>query len=532
MSWSNAHPICVFTAQSAMAPILCFARKFLVAICVTGIILEAIYTGRIQTSTKMRAFQEYFNNLGRSGAMLSTSNDAGTGLSADNESGFVTGMYYSNWSPYAARKHFPHDIDFRKLTHVYYAFLVVNSETGECQLSDEWSDVQMDLYKQMISSFKKLDLRAQFPTGSKDKLPLGCIGELFFLKYSDFLTRNGGSAGVNNFKTIMSVGGWSNREAFTSLVESPAKLEVFLDSCVSKMFEYGFDGIDIDWEFPKNDAKEPKVYLQMLKALRERLDTLESQIFGSKVHKHHFALTSAISADEECLKYLPLQEADRYVDYWNLMSYDFSGAWSAQTAYQSNLYTPANTNKRSTSERGSADKAVRFLTDKSKLASKKIVLGMPAYGRGFKGVEVSHKSIENVIGKPFQDVSGSSEGEEGISLYKQLPLKGGMEFFDHNAVSAYCVKLSHNKKQAELIVYDNVDSMIQKAHYVEKNHLGGGFWWESCGEDYKGKSLVGAFTKEIKCLNKTEPTIYSLPEVVQHYLKLHPGGFLASTFQN
>lgn len=214
--------------------------------------------------------------------MLSTSNDAGTGLSADNESGFVTGMYYSNWSPYAARKHFPHDIDFRKLTHVYYAFLVVNSETGECQLSDEWSDVQMDLYKQMISSFKKLDLRAQFPTGSKDKLPLGCIGELFFLKYSDFLTRNGGSAGVNNFKTIMSVGGWSNREAFTSLVESPAKLEVFLDSCVSKMFEYGFDGIDIDWEFPKTMPRNRRFTSKCLKLCASVLTPLKVKYLAQK----------------------------------------------------------------------------------------------------------------------------------------------------------------------------------------------------------------------------------------------------------
>ncbi|CUS21821.1 LAQU0S04e01574g1_1 [Lachancea quebecensis] len=515
-----------------MASFLYCVRKFLVAVCVIAIILEAIFTGRIRTSTKMSAFQEYFNSLGKSNSMLSTNREAGTGLSPDNKSGFVTGMYYSNWSPYAARKHFPHDIDFRKLTHIYYAFLVVNSETGECQLSDEWSDVQMDLYKQMISSFKKLDLRAHFPTDPKKKLPLGCIGELFFLKYSDFLVRNGGSAGVNNFKTIMSVGGWSNREAFTSLVESPTKLEAFVDSCVKKMFEYGFDGIDIDWEFPKNDAKEPNVYLSMLKSLRERLDLLESHIFGSKDHERHFTLTSAISADEEVIKYLPLQEADRYVDYWNLMAYDFSGAWSAQTAYQSNLYSPVNANKRDTNNKNSADNAVRFLTDGFKLAPKKIVLGMPAYGRGFKDVEVSHKSIQNVIGQPFQGVSGLSEGESGISLYKQLPLKGGMEFFDRNAVSAYSVKLSHNKKQAELMVYDNVDSMIQKARYVEKNHLGGGFWWESCGEDYKGKSLVGAFTNEIKYLNKTEPTIYSLPEVVQYYLKLHPGGFLASTFQN
>lgn len=321
------------------------------------------------------------------------------------------------------------------------------------------------------------------------------------------------------------------RRSKASLVQSPAKMKVFINSCVDQMFKYGFDGIDIDWEFPKNDSTEPKAYLDMMRSLRKKLDDLESDIFGTEKHTQHFLLTSAISADPSCLEYLPLGEIDRYVDQWNLMAYDFSGAWSRHTAYQSNLYSRSSLGKRSeNSEGGSADTAVRLLLNKHKLPAKKIVLGMPAYGRGFKGVSVPHHSEHNVIGQSFQQVSGLSEGESGISLYNQLPLKGGQEWFDQDAVSAYSVKLASNKEMAELVVYDNVQSMKIKAQYVLKNNLGGGFWWESCGENYldNSRSLTRAFTQEIKYLNKTVPTIYALPQVGEYYHKKYPDGFLAS----
>lgn len=199
-----------------MLPGLVIARKFLVLFCVVIIILEGVYTNKIVKSIRIKAFQGLYNAIARSEKMQSTVKDKDNSLLISSERGLTSGIYYSNWSPYKARKHFPHDIDFRRLTEVFYSFLVVNGETGECQLSDEWSDVQMDLYKQMFSAFEKVDLKRQFPQSSRNDLPLGCIGELFYLKYTDFLSKMGGPEDVKNFKTIMSVGGWSNREAFES----------------------------------------------------------------------------------------------------------------------------------------------------------------------------------------------------------------------------------------------------------------------------------------------------------------------------
>ena len=53
---------------------------------------------------------------------------------------------------------------------------------------------------------------------------------------------------------ILSIGGWSNRRAFPEIVRNADKFEMLVASSVETMFKYGFDGIDLDWEFPRDDG--------------------------------------------------------------------------------------------------------------------------------------------------------------------------------------------------------------------------------------------------------------------------------------
>ncbi|SCV06102.1 LANO_0H22144g1_1 [Lachancea nothofagi CBS 11611] len=505
-------------------------RKLGVFLCIIGIILEALFLGNIFKWADKKIITSEYNSVVRSKYMMSVTQDKDHELEYSDQ-GFMSGVYYSNWSPYKARNHFPHDIDFRQVTHVFYSFFVVDADSGECRSSDEWSDSQMDVYKQMMFSFQEMNFTKTYKDqdlATQSKLPLGCLGELFYLKYSNFLVSRGGPAKVNNFKTLMSVGGWSNRSAFKSLADNPQKLQKFLDSCIENMFKYGVDGIDIDWEFPENNSQEPQIYLEMMKSLREKLDKLENAIFGSEQHSQHFLLTTAISADPVNLEHLPLSEIEQSVNYFNLMAYDFSGSWSERTAYQSNLYDMDLRSKRDHSADTSADHTVQMLMSKFNVPSSKIILGMPAYGRGFKKVSAPKDNDNVVVNMKFHGVKGTSEGEDGISLYKTLPPNGYQEHFDPEAVSAFCIKKSPIKSSTNLFVYDNPDSMSLKAKYVLSHQLGGGFWWESCGEDYRNKdrSLTRRFTQELKIVKKAEPTIYLLPQVALFYRKTYPNGFL------
>lgn len=415
--------------------------------------------------------------------------------------GYVSGLYYSNWSPYKPRHHFPHDIDTEQITHLYYAFFLVDPKTGYLKSSDTWSDFEMTIRKHT------------------NELP-GCIGEFTQLRRDDF--KQSGTM----FKLIMSVGGWSNKDAFPKMVRDGTKLTNFIDSCIDTMFKYGFDGVDLDWEFPEDDGLEPMKYYEIVKRLRVGLNRLETKIWGKASNRFH--LSVAAPAFEEKLRVLPIHKMDQYVDLWNMMTYDYYGDWSEVTGLHCNLYNGSNGTdgeekkrikvqyKHDSNSKNSqdlnGDSAIRYMLNHFRIDPGKIVLGMAMYGRGFKNVDVSTSSVSNNIlasylGKQFDGVGGESEGEPGIWLYNQLPIKHSKELFDPTHVAAYCV----DADTKTLVGYDNVESISIKSQYVTSRGLAGAFWWESCGNkwDDKEQSLVNVYTTNVDALKRTKQNIYS-----------------------
>jgi chitinase len=52
-------------------------------------------------------------------------------------------------------------------------------------------------------------------------------------------------------KTLVAIGGWNEGSARFSLVASdPQKRGVFAKSARDFVQKYGFDGLDVDWEYP------------------------------------------------------------------------------------------------------------------------------------------------------------------------------------------------------------------------------------------------------------------------------------------
>ncbi|AET39549.1 putative chitinase Ecym_4512 [Eremothecium cymbalariae DBVPG len=422
---------------------------------------------------------------------------------------YAVGVYYTSWSPYEPRLHFPHDIDFKRVTNVNYAFFVVDPKTGKVQPTDSWSDLEMPSHAPGI------------PQGVT-----GMIGELNYLK----LQRN------TNFRLFMAVGGWSNREAFPKIVRSEEKLKNFVNSTIDAMFEYGFDGIDLDWEFPKDDGYEPGMYLEMCSRLRSKMDKLEDEIWGANNTDYpKFELSVATPAFSQTLKILPIIEMNKFVSIWNMMTYDFHGSWSKRTGYHSNLYDGNKNNDELKKRRFegmviddneglNADDAIKIMVENFKVHAKKVRLGMPAYGRGFTNVQT--KDDDDLLNKKYSGVGGGSEGEPGIWLYNQLPLANTAEKFDDRWVSAYCF----DKNLKTFVGYDNIQSMEVKSDYVKQKHLSGGFFWESCGDTHNDpkRNLVRAFSQELSEMRI--PTIFKDPRAIAYYLKHRQKGFLYSLF--
>ncbi|CCK69588.1 putative chitinase KNAG_0C04870 [Huiozyma naganishii CBS 8797] len=408
---------------------------------------------------------------------------------------YVSGVYYSDWSPYEPRMHFPKNIDTSKITHIYYSFFLVDADSSALKLGDSWSDIEMPMGKNTVLK--------------------GCIGALNSLRDEK-----------PGFKNIMAVGGWSNKDAFPLALRKKHGVEKLAQSCVETMFQYGFDGIDLDWEYPKDDGKEPRIYLELMRKIRQHMNELEIAIWGDK--KRRFHLSVATPAFYDKLETFPIKEMDQYIDYWNMMTYDYYGEWSSGTGFHSNLYD--GTNKFSEHSL-CADGAIRYMTNKIGINSRKVVLGMALYGRGFTNVkEGDPKKTSGLINRKFKGVGGESEGEPGMWLYNQLPIRGTQEVFDEQYGSAYCF----DPKTKTLVGYDNVDSTRQKAQYVRFHNLAGGFWWESCGNKWDNvqQSLVHVFNEDIERLDRNETNLYQDPKLREHYLQIFAkSGFLAATFK-
>lgn len=491
-------------------------RLLLVLFLVATLIVEMCVHNRLFNAFASRKVVEHVQSE-------SPANLSSFAMGSLDEDAYLSGVYYSNWSPYPPRLHFPHDIDLSRISHVYYAFFLVDGATGRLKNGDDWSDSGMDLYKPLVVKLKRVSKEPIISAGDqKQILPNGCLGELFYLRHTklwpDSLTRD--------FKVIMCVGGWSNREEFPKMVRDPARVTVFVDSCVDTMFKYGFDGIDLDWEFPEDDGYEPQMYLELAKRLRAKMDELEARIFGSTQNHPKFQLSVATPAFSEKLRILPIKEMDEFVDIWNMMTYDYYGEWSEKTGYHSNLYDGSGKSQPDSQKRHvyasddaeglDGNSAVTYMIEDIGVMSRKVCLGMAAYGRGFKHVSVKPNN-ERYIDMSFSGVGGASEGEPGMWLYNQLPIGGSQEVYDPEYVSAFC----YDAKSKTFVGYDNVDSVRTKAQYVKEKKLAGGFFWESCGDDHRNPShsLLNSFTNEVRSVRKFDNLIYRQPQTLRHYIE-------------
>ena len=155
-------------------------------------------------------------------------------------------------------------IDYSKLTHINYAFLIPNED----------------------GTFVPL-------------LNMNMIGEL---------TRRSHEAGV---KVLVSVGGWGWDAQFEAMAAEPDRRKAFVQNVIKVMKDNQFDGVDIDWEYP-DEGDSAQNFLALMQELRAALP-------------HGALLTAAVAALGPHAAGIP-EAAFDLMDFVNLMAYDNTGS--------------------------------------------------------------------------------------------------------------------------------------------------------------------------------------------------------------
>lgn len=307
----------------------------------------------------------------------------------------------------------------------------------------------------------------------------GCLKRLNILKRDN-----------RNLKILLSIGGWNYSSNFRVPASSPQGRSTFAKSSVELLKKFGFDGIDIDWEYPQ-DANEARDFVALLAEVRKELDAYSQQLDASR--GHHFEITVACPAGSQNFTKMDIRGMDRYLDFWNLMAYDYAGSWDQVSGHQANL-KPDNKNPASTPF---STKAAADFYLKSGVRPDKLVLGMPLYGRAFENT--------GGPGMPFQGV-GEGSWEHGVHDYKKLPLPGSQVKYDDDIGASWC----YSPEQKKLVTYDTPEMAEKKVEYITNKGLGGAMWWESSADKEGDKSLIeivatglraqGGLLKQDNCL--------------------------------
>jgi chitinase len=295
----------------------------------------------------------------------------------------IVGAYYENWSQYRPPSQgratfYPNLIDPTILTDLYYAFAVFGFVTksidpqnphltGDYSVQPvEWND-QSVLYPQVMA-LKKINPK---------------------------------------LRNILAIGGWSFNDPqdpmgkytyklFSQMVSTAENRNNFITSAIAYAHQYGFDGIDIDWEYPGDLTRggSPEDFDNFVTFLEECQNAFRDA-------SPPLILTYASSAivpsgvpdpyqSNPSLYFQWLAKCAPHVDRFNLMAYDYHGAFDS----------PALTGVNAPLDRDTDPNGIKYVKKtlenyiNNGVPSSKIVLGMPTYGHSYAGVSSMTQTMD------------------------------------------------------------------------------------------------------------------------------------------
>lgn len=432
----------------------------------TGLTANTAYTFRVRA-------RDNAGNASAQSAQISASTTQGGGGGNKRVIG-----YFTQWGIYG-RNYRVKNIDTSgsasKLTHINYAFGNVRNnrcEVGVIQPSDPNTGAGGDAFADYSKAFGA----AESVSGAADTWDQPLRGNWNQLKQL--------KAKYPGLKVLISLGGWTWSRGFASAAR-PENRQAFVASCIDAYIRGNlpvtdgaggvgaaagvFDGIDLDWEYPAacgltcGTPEESANFTALLAEFRSQLNAVRPGLL----------LTIAAGAGVDKVRVTNPAAYHQYLDYINVMTYDFHGTWDAKTNHHSALFDSPNDPSTGDQKFYNTNDALEAFLSRGVPAAK-LNLGIGFYGRGWTGVA-------NVNNGLYQNGSAApGTYEAGNEDYKVLKNRPGTIYTDANARATW------KYDGSTFWSYDTPAMVIEKMSYVKAQNLGGAFFWEFSGDDAQG----------------------------------------------
>ncbi|XP_029658051.1 chitinase-3-like protein 1 [Octopus sinensis] len=365
--------------------------------------------------------------------------------------------YYTNWSQYrpTGMKYTVKNMDASLCTHIAFGFAILKDNKI---IHYEYNDINGTWTRGMYWEFNQL--KKTYP----------------------------------RIKSFLSVGGWNfGSVKFSNMASTPASRKTFVDSAVDFLKKWEFDGLDVDWEYPalrQGSKKDIEYYTLLLKELHEKFSQQTPRLLLS------FAGPAPIEKIEVGFE---VEKISPYVDFINIMTYDFHGSWETTTGHSSPLF-PLSTDKGDFINWNMAYSVANWIHLGAPI--EKINVGIPFYGRSFTLADPADSSLGAPA--PHAGKNGTITRIAGFLSYfetcKMLQKGAKRHYIDEQ-------KVPYLVLGDQWVGYEDVESVREKVHYLRVHGINGMMIWAIDLDDYKNYCNKGSYPmmhSVIKALQDTE----------------------------
>ena len=290
-------------------------------------------------------------------------------------------------------------------------------------------------------------------------------------------------------KFLLSLGGWGNDSNFEIICADADLREYFINNLISILLINGYDGADLDWEFPDSESDRGNLNL-----LVSEMDSAFNAV------NPDLLITMAIPVTNWWGQWNDFEFLTNHVDFYNAMTYGTHGDWSSHAGHLAPLYpSPPN------DPDGSCDYFMNYLINTRSIPANKVNMGLPFWGLMWDAPDIN---------EPF---SGSSAD----IIYYNIPelIGNGWTYnWDEDALCPYLT----NDDGDQIITYENPESIGHKCDYVIDQNIGGLMIWAlSYDNTENGQELVQSIEDNYLKINPSNQSL--VPQ--EFTIKTYPNPF-------